>query len=518
MGTLIYRIIENGLKTPLGYHPHQNGLVLGGNGRTMTLLMVVSDFPASYDEYYNKLISDCNYYGIAAESVKSIAFPVLVRVVNTDKNKSCEYYSRIFNESMKQTIDTMDKAIGYIKALGKSEVQKIASNISQSLETAERKGTKLTTFRQVITNGEILPDFIDMMERAKIINNTNRNTYIDENGYLKTESDLIIEYMFYAMVFDNRTIIDYIRENGLLNIERVLGLLLNIKSLDGQFNILPQLTVAVEKMKTGRSASSEKLDIDKLYRQKNIVDDLNVRYIEYLWMTFLGLKKDAQKEVLQNYLRLVSNLTTGMWAPEGDADVSPEKLFEMAFDDAKVKIKLSNLGDKKSKKRKSDFPCTIKFARSNAVVGKENRVVIECKIGTNVGYSHIASSKYNATFDTKLFAVALKKCLMKNGLIADKKSLYSSDLDWLLNEIDGLHGTDFSSADFENVGNDTILLRSLNCGSAYKKELEGSYYIPAMFDKPKKRKNKLSDSKPQTLSEKIVAWFKNDWNKKYRWQ
>jgi hypothetical protein len=37
-----------------------------------------------------------------------------------------------------------------------------------------------------------------------------------------------------------------------------------------------------------------------------------------------------------------------------------------------------------------------------------------------------------------------------------------------------------------------------------------------MFDKSKKQKNKLSDKTAKTLGDRIVAWFKKDWNKKHK--
>jgi len=74
----------------------------------------------------------------------------------------------------------------------------------------------------------------------------------------------------------------------------------------------------------------------------------------------LELDKKAQQNVLYHYAKLVNNLTRGFWAPNDKTDITPEKLLEMAFDEAKVRLKLANLGDKKYRKTKlEDKPQTL---------------------------------------------------------------------------------------------------------------------------------------------------------------
>ena len=99
-----------------------------------------------------------------------------------------------------------------------------------------------------------------------------------------------------------------------------------------------------------------------MYVQKNMFDEWRVKYIEYLCMRLIELTdKKQQQNVLANYIRLERNLQHGIWSPKDRAEVTPEKLLELAFDDAKVRIKLNNLGDKKPKKPRNR---TIKQPKS----------------------------------------------------------------------------------------------------------------------------------------------------------
>ena len=328
-----------------------NGIVLGGNGRTMTLLKVISEFPEKYNSYYDLLLEKANNFGIERAKIKTINYPVLVRVINVDDKKSCNYYSRIFNESMKQKMDSLAMAISYIKSLGKEKIQKLARDISEYLDEADNQN-KTISLRQIISYKKILPNFIQMMEDAKIINNMNRTTFIEEDGYLSAEADLIIQYMFYAMVFDNKRIINFVINSDYINIEKIFGLLLYIKVLEKPFNILPQFASAIEKYEAGKKSSQLKIDADDIYGQQNMYDEYKIKYIEYLCMLLLEMKNDKQqKAILKNYLNLVKSLTAGFFTPDDKTEITPEHLLQLAFDEEKVLIKLSNLGDKKQKKR-----------------------------------------------------------------------------------------------------------------------------------------------------------------------
>ena len=115
---------------------------------------------------------------------------------------------------------------------------------------------------------------------------------------------------------------------------------------------MPQLKSAIEKIELNQSSSDVKLTADEIYSQTNMFDEWRVKYIEYLCMRLIELPKSEQQSVLFNYIRLVKNLSRGMWSPEDKSEVVAEKLLELAFDDANVRLKLANLGDKKRRKPK----------------------------------------------------------------------------------------------------------------------------------------------------------------------
>ena len=104
-------------------------------------------------------------------------------------------------------------------------------------------------------------------------------------------------------------------------------------------------------MALNQSSTDVKLTADDMFLQKNMFDEWRTKYIEYLCMRLIELTdKKQQQNVLLNYIRLVRDLKYGIWSPENQSKITPEKLLEMAFDDAKVKYQLNHLSDKNSRK------------------------------------------------------------------------------------------------------------------------------------------------------------------------
>ena len=135
------------------------------------------------------------------------------------------------------------------------------------------------------------------------------------------------------MIFEDRTTIQYAKSNPNIKVEMIFGNLIEIKAFEGIFNIIPQLKIAIN-----QSSTDVKLTADDMFLQKNMFDEWRTKYIEYLCMRLIELSdKKQQQNVLLNYIRLVRDLKYGIWSPENQSEITPEKLLEMAFDDAKVK-------------------------------------------------------------------------------------------------------------------------------------------------------------------------------------
>jgi hypothetical protein len=362
---------------------------------------------------------------------------------------------------------------------------------------------------------EVMPIFIELLTNAKIINDTNGATFIDEEGYLKPESELVIEYMFYAMLFDNKRVIMYAINSNYIKIERVFSLMLEVKTLQKPFNILPEFSTALEKLKTGKSSTKQKLDADDVYEQENMYDIWRVRHIEYLCMKLLEMKNDkAQKKIFEHYLNLVKGYTTGFFTPTNKSEITPEKLLEMAFDEAEVRFKLANLGDKsywmpKNTSNNSDNLLTnFRFEWENVKTGKG---IIPLVSVIGAGKKHSFSlleyqniDVYEQCGRALIYWLLSEKYYSKSTLKIPSEMTSKHLLNWIMKKLVRKFGYQYEF--YVDDKTDKAFIRAEEFVSGFPEFRKAKPYTPAMFDKP------------QTIIDKIILWFKNDFNKKYAWE
>ena len=348
-----------------------NGIVLGGNGRTMTLHYVIKQYPKSFHAYYELLKKKAKGFGIETSQISNIEYPVLVRVISLEKKKNCNYYSRIFNENMNNKLDETDLAVSYVKSLGNDRILAIAKQIAGAIKETKYWGK--TSLKEVMNEKSVLPFLLNILKDAKLINHTNYSTYIynEKKKELLTESAVpLVRNMFYAMIFEDRKTIQFAKANSNIKVEYIFGNLMEIKAMDGVYNIIPQLKLAIAKIALNQGSGDLKATADDIYEQENMFGEWQVKYIEYLCMRLLELTdREQQQKVLLRYVSLERNLRNGFWEQKG-SEVNPEKLLEMAFDEAKVKYILANTGNLSDKKKR-----TIKKPKNRTI--KQNQSVLQ---------------------------------------------------------------------------------------------------------------------------------------------
>jgi len=147
-----------------------DGIVLGGNSRTMSMQRVYADkaLADKADELKAYMTEHAHEVGLNAADVKAMKQPILVRVVEVE-NRSTENLQvlvRQMNESFTQAMDprTMQVAMG--RRLDEQALQTLATNMNEG----ETLNSFLGTSR---ANG-----FISALYRAGVIDERNSNQYM----------------------------------------------------------------------------------------------------------------------------------------------------------------------------------------------------------------------------------------------------------------------------------------------------------------------------------------------------
>ena len=199
--------------------------------------------------------------------------------------------------------------------------------------------------------------------------------------------------------------------------------------------------------------------------------------------------------------------------PDDKTEITPEHLLQLAFDEEKVLIKLSNLGDKKQKKekiksknnlsdKKKEFPCTLVFTMEKSVIRKEKVTIFICKTGNKKGI-YFTSEPINDGNIGDFFDASLREFLIVNKYFSPKEVPYYATAKLMIAQINKKYKTQFE-AKLEQ--RDAVYFLKNNLCNPDKHRINNKYYMPSMFDNS------------QTLGDKIINWFKNDFSKKYAWE
>jgi hypothetical protein len=492
-----------------------NGVVLGGNGRTIILLTTIEKYPNKYLEYIKLLKKHSNFFGIEPEKIHHIKKPVLVRVIKTDNKHNCNYYSRILNEGLDQKMDDLSMAMSFVKSIGENDILRISNNVNSVISLRKKDDMSLM---EIINDPMVMPYILSLLRQSKLINDSNRDKYtitIGKKERFTDSAEPLVKHLFFAMLFTEREAIEITQNTPMIKIEQIIGNLLRIKFFNGGYNFLPQLQKAIMVM----ALQNDKLTADAIYQQVSMYGENQLQRMQYLCLKLLQLTdRTKQRTILQNYVRLYMATQEGAFTD--NYNFSPDVLLEKAFSEEDVKI-LANLGDRRVKrkveksrkgkvvkrtKRTHAELCNINFKILPAK--NDKKIVVFCSFGEYRGY---ASGLY--TESKYLLYKAVRHLLVENDLV-DIRYATDGNLDSLLMLINKKYKTKFYSNNFEerNYGG---IIRSEHCGDPKVKKQGGGYYIPAMFDKPKQ---KSQTKKPKGLLDRITTWIKKDLAKPYRWE
>lgn len=228
------------ITTPAGY-------VLGGNSRVMSMKLL-GDFKP-YREYLKK---SAGLFGFTVADVEAFRRPVVVRLVEIEMTQ-CALYSNKLNKGLTQGMDFLTNTISLGRQLSDRDVQRIG-------ETFEGAGVE--TPSQAIEKVGVARTLIDIFRKAQIITAQNTSEWLSADGSFSDHGALMVKHTLLGIVLPDKKMIEFARSytNHIL---KALPILVQIKSLPEQWNILPKVMDAIKAESQRRSTSLTKADFLK---------------------------------------------------------------------------------------------------------------------------------------------------------------------------------------------------------------------------------------------------------------
>lgn len=225
-----------------------DGIVLGGNGRSMILKRVFANFKEKYENYRTTLykVSDV-LFGIPENEARSIKNPVLVRILENAPIAECSKYSNILNQSNAQVYDEFQEGLSIAKEiLGNPYAYK---NIALAIAEQEAE-----TIAEMFRDKQLNSMIIDTLKSIKLINNANMDLYVDSKTYTITErgKSIIVNALLSSILPDKQLLTEADKyKNKLI---ATLPAWIQVNSLKNDFNIIPKFQKAL-RMEAQRKAS-----------------------------------------------------------------------------------------------------------------------------------------------------------------------------------------------------------------------------------------------------------------------
>jgi len=244
----------------------ENGIVLGGNSRAMTLQRAYI-FDSQYGKgtkFKKKLVQFADQFGLDPEKVKQFDEPVLVRIYKAEATdqKTLHKLASLFNAPLTQGMSAEAKTV----SMGK--------NVSP--ETLENIGVRLTdrdlTLRQLLDKKDGV-EILRRLIRDGVLTENEFNTYYnDKYDQLNSAGKEMIEKTILGAVIDDQDLLSVAPKSMTNKIAYILSPVARIRSRGDQWDITQHLKDAFEiavKVKSDNNIGS----VDQLMAQGSLFGD-----------------------------------------------------------------------------------------------------------------------------------------------------------------------------------------------------------------------------------------------------
>jgi DdrB-like nuclease len=223
-----------------------DGIVLGGNGRTMILKRLSI---TNWNKYQSYLKPKIESFGLTKSELDSYKKPVLVRLLENVPLSKCSYYSDTLNSNTMQSFDPVTKAISIAKSVDNSTFEYIANIFDD---------TEGDTFAKVLSVGRVQDKIISKLTEKKFINTSNRDVWLDGKS-LSSKGKETLENILLAYILPDKKLIEKakIYTNKIV---KALPLLIKINQFKSDWNIIPDIQKVIELENSRRSTGQTKTD------------------------------------------------------------------------------------------------------------------------------------------------------------------------------------------------------------------------------------------------------------------
>lgn len=176
----------------------EDGLVLGGNGRTMALQLHYLAHAEASDKAQEYLLKHAAQFGFAKEEIRRIQRPVLVRVVKVpdQEPKTLATLVRRYNESASQGMDARAIAVGEARRMDDASLGILGGTMPEDATLTEYLASRAST------------PFVSSLHAAGILNQRNVSAMLTPEGLLNDDGRQMVERILTAALIPEPNLLE----------------------------------------------------------------------------------------------------------------------------------------------------------------------------------------------------------------------------------------------------------------------------------------------------------------------
>jgi len=213
----------------------QNGVVLGGNSRTMSMQLAYEKHPDRAKELRAYMAEHAHEAGFTADDVRALKNPVLVRVVETTGPDDQKLLVRQMNESFTQGMDPRTMQV----AMGRKLDDAAVKQLGDSMEADETLNAFLDSKRA--------EGFINALTRVGVIDQRNSNQYmVKGTKRLNEDGKQLVERVLVGRTVGDADLLSNTGSKMVGNIARSVPFMTQAKAYGATYDLGDDLKVALE--------------------------------------------------------------------------------------------------------------------------------------------------------------------------------------------------------------------------------------------------------------------------------
>lgn len=219
----------------------EDGIVLGGNSRTMAIQMAHEQGGESSKRYIEHLKEQASHFGISADDVAKMKAPMLIREVEADKGDHSKLVRR-YNEAFTQGMDPRVEQVARARLVSDGMLQELGQAMSEKTRSGDARYPTMGAY----LNSKASKGLIESMERAGVIDRRNRAALMRKDGTLNEDGRRYVERLMVGKVLPDPDLLSDMKPSHLSAVARAVPHIIRAEKTGHKLS--PHLKEALEVM------------------------------------------------------------------------------------------------------------------------------------------------------------------------------------------------------------------------------------------------------------------------------